>query len=357
MFNRLLDMARQGSPDSKRELFGAVSELFAIGADRYNDRETTLFGEILCQLLTAAPIDDRVHASTRIAKIAQTPRALALRLADDEPLVATPILEFSNSLTDDDLANLSGSKTDDHRMAIARRVNLPEIVTDALVDHGGEAVLQTVTRNHGARFSGRGMALLADRAAGNALLAEALALRTDLPAHIVEAIIRIVSPAAMKRLAAMMRHDADRIGAIVADVTQNMAAAREIDERNRAEAQEMTLDIRRNRRSIDDVVLTLLSNARTLDLHFVLADLTDVDEAHVANAMNKPTGTAIAAICRRLDMSLSTYAEMTRARAMRLSLSRPICEAMLMEYRDLSKETATSALRFHQARNHRSVRR
>jgi uncharacterized protein (DUF2336 family) len=156
MLERLLDMAHDTSSESRRELFRTVSDLFLDGAERYTDREITLFGEVITRLATRSAVGDRIKLAERVAALDKTPRELALRLADDdENRVAAPVLEHSSALTVEDLVELANRRDDDYRMAIARRSDLSEAVTDALVDHGDSEVLQTVTRNRGARFSGR----------------------------------------------------------------------------------------------------------------------------------------------------------------------------------------------------------
>ena len=111
MLSNLVDLAREGSSEKRRELLGEISNLFADGAEAHNDRETLLFGEVLTKLLDQVPVDDRVLVSNRVASLEQTPRQLALKLANDEAAVAAPVLQHSPVLTDEDLVTLASEKS------------------------------------------------------------------------------------------------------------------------------------------------------------------------------------------------------------------------------------------------------
>lgn len=357
MLNRLIDLAREGVGDKRRELFLAVSDLFVEGADRYTDREVVLFGEVLGDMLHQTRLEDRVAVSGRIATVRRTPRDLALALADDEPPVAAPILQFSEALTEDDLVDLTGRKGDQHRVAIARRESLGERVTEALVDHGGAEVLETVTLNRGARFSGRSASVLAEKAATNHRLAQVMSQRSDFPPAVVDSVIRIISPAARRAIGDIVRHAGERLDTVVDDATETMEVARLDSRRQRQEAKVLIADIQHGRLPIDEVLSGLIGQKRILDVVYVLSELAEVPEAHVSNAMHKVNSAAIAVICRHLDVASAVYAELTRLRCERLCLNGAQAEQMLREYREMTPGTADRALKFHQKRSAQRVAR
>jgi hypothetical protein len=352
MLERLLDMARDTSSGSRRELFRTVSDLFVDGAERYTDREIALFGEVIARLAKGSAVGDRIKLAERVAGLGQTPHELALRLADDdEHRVATPVLEQSAALTSDDLVELASRRDDDYRLAIARRSDLSEAVTDALVDNGDREVLQAVTRNRGARFSGRGMTALAEKALADQRLAESLCERTDLPPPVVEMIVKVVSPAALRNLAHLLREGHPALAALADDGEPAAPTARQTAIQGRAEAQQMALDVRRKKRKLDEIISELARQGRHADLAYVLADIVDVAESHVLGAIEKPSATEIAVVCRMLDVSVQAYADLTAMRLQRLSLGKPQGQEMMREYGEMSRATAERALKFHQARN------
>jgi uncharacterized protein (DUF2336 family) len=68
----------------------------------------------------------------------QVPRDVALKLARDVESVATPILSASPVFTDEDLVDIIRFAGPVRQIAIATRISLPEVVTEALVEHGAE---------------------------------------------------------------------------------------------------------------------------------------------------------------------------------------------------------------------------
>lgn len=351
MLDRLLDLARSGSGGGRRELCLAVSDLFVDGVDRYTDREVVLFGEVIGDLLGRIGADDRAAVARRVAPLDRTPRELALSLAEDEALpVSAPVLQHSPVLTDEDLVGLAERKGDAHRLAIARRETLAEPVTAALVAHGSDDVLETVTLNRGARFSGRSTAVLAERAAGQERLAAALATRADLPPDVADRVWRILTPAA-RRAAAELGSRVRLVEGVVSAAAKGMGVARLETHRQRAEARTMVSDVQAGRRPIDDALARLVSERRLLDIAYLLSELAEVPEAHVANALQKPNATAIAVVCRHLEVAGAVYAALTRLRCERLCLGEPQIDAMLREYRDMTPGMADRALKFHQKRS------
>ncbi|KPL52720.1 hypothetical protein ABB55_11245 [Prosthecomicrobium hirschii] len=351
MLNRLVELARAGLGEERRELFLAVSDLFVEGAERYNDREIVLFGEVLGAILHQTQVTDRAAVSERVAHVGRTPRALALAFAEDEAPVAAPVLRYSSVLTEDDLVAITGRKSDQHRIAIAQRETLPEKVTDALVDHGGDAVLETVTRNRGARFSGRATTRLADVAATNHRLAHAMIDRSDFPPAVIDNVIRIISPAARRALGDMARTDRVKLDEVVEAATDTMEVARLDMHRQRAEVRAMVVDVQNGRKPTDEVLSGLIRQKRVMDVIYVLAELAEVPEAHVSNALHKVNSTAIAVICRHLEISAAVYGELTGLRCERLCLGATQADQMLREYRDMTPGTADRALKFHQKRS------
>ena len=72
---------------------------------------------------------------------------------DDEIAVAGTVLANSNRLTTTTLVEIARTKGQDHLFAISGRPNLPEVVTDVIVDRGESRVIRKLADNTSARFS------------------------------------------------------------------------------------------------------------------------------------------------------------------------------------------------------------
>lgn len=328
-----------------------VSGLFIDGSEHHTDREILRFSEVLSLLLDRVPVEDRAAFSERVAEVERTPRALALKLAHDEARVAAPMLQHSTVLTDDDLVAVAQKRGQDHMKAIARRANLNPVVTDVLVERGEAEVLATVTRNMGARFSDDGFRKLGEKAVDNQDIAEALSFRADMPPAIAQEIIAVMDATARERLQMLLAADSDAIDQLMNSARRELAESRADARRSRVETKAMVSSVREGRASADQVLDTLLFKKRMLDIAFVLAELTNVPEAHTSNVLHKVNALGIAVVCKSLDISEPVYGRLSRLRCERLRLNAAQAEAMIRDYRELDKASAERTLRFHKVRN------
>jgi uncharacterized protein (DUF2336 family) len=350
MKSSLVDLARESSSDKRRELLQEVSDLFVEGAEAHSDRETMLFGDVLGKLLEQAPVDDRITVSTKVAPLERTPRDLALQLANDDSAVAAPVLRHSPALTDADLVDLAKRKSQDHLEAISQRATLSEAITDVLVDRGDSKVLNSVTRNLGARFSEQGFEALAQKSDGDHHLGEALSFRADMPPAVAAGLVSRLNPAARQRLEHLISQNAEAVDGLLDQARREMDGSRGDNRRNRLEAKVMIADVRDGKRSVSDVLDQLILKGRMLDAAFVLGELASVPEAHVNNVLHKVNATGIAVVCRSLDIAETTYERLTRVRCEKLKLNSAQVEPMVREYRNLDKATADRTIRFHKVR-------
>src|SRR5690606_13051312 len=86
------------------------------------------------------------------APLAELPNALARLLLRDEPSVAGLLIEQCASLTDADLVACARDTTMDHRLLMASRRGLSEVVTETLMSFGETPVIEAVLRNASARL-------------------------------------------------------------------------------------------------------------------------------------------------------------------------------------------------------------
>jgi len=171
-----------GGAKQRERILERVTDLFAAGSRGYSSEQIALFDDILQDLTADIEVQARARLAHRLAFIANAPPRLIRSLAfDDEIAVAEPMLTHSQQLSDADLIENAGTKSQRHLLAIAQRLKLSEPVTDALVERGDRRVVRTVVANKGARFSLAGYGKLTTRARYDRKLTLALGERQDLP--------------------------------------------------------------------------------------------------------------------------------------------------------------------------------
>ena len=350
MLLSLIELSRETSSDKRREFLQNITNVFVEGAEHHSDREIVLFGDILARMLDKVPEADRVELSMNVARVDQTPRSLALKLASDVSEVAAPVLEFSNALTTEDLVTLASNQGQDHLLAISRRRSLSEDVTDVIVERGESRVLNTVARNAGAKFSETGFSTLADKAKADATIGESLSQRTDLPAHVVAAILPVLNPTSRRRLEQLVQASPEQFTELFDQAAESFNVERGNIRRERLEAKVALADIRSGRRRLDEALDQFIFEKRMADIAHLLAGVAQLPEAHVSNVLHKVNATGIALVCRTIDIPATTYGRLSELRCEKLRLPVSQAEQMLRDYAEVDKSSADRVIRFHKVR-------
>ena len=177
----LVKLAGEKSSDKRRFLLEGISHLFLSSKDGTSEREAELMGDILLQLVREVEMSVRHDLVERLADVGGAPRDLINTLANDEIEVAAPVLMRSGVLQDGDLIEVVRHRTQEHMLAVARRDAVSENVGDALVDRGGEDVIEALLDNHNALISRRAISYLATESKRVDGYQRPLLTRPDLP--------------------------------------------------------------------------------------------------------------------------------------------------------------------------------
>ncbi len=189
----------RGQPDEARAQ--AVRKLCKrIGLEGLSQEERAVAGEILAILANDAAVAVRQALSVTLANSPDLPAAVARRLAEDLDEIATPILEQSPVLTDEDLIAVLKAGSLPKQLAVAGRDTLSEDVVDAVLATGVEAVVARAASNDGAAFDAQ-RAQRALRGYPGTAVADAFVMRSFLPPTVAEALVAAVSDAALEQLA------------------------------------------------------------------------------------------------------------------------------------------------------------
>jgi uncharacterized protein (DUF2336 family) len=149
------DLEQKAPPPSRARatLFKRLADVVCLPASRVNAFERAMTADLLVEMLRAARPEERARVAVRLSGLAEIPNALLRLLLRDQPEVARPILTDSAALTDSDLIGCIRHAGSDHRLMIAQRRHVSEVVCDALVEAGEPAVVEAMLRNEGARLS------------------------------------------------------------------------------------------------------------------------------------------------------------------------------------------------------------
>ena len=201
---------RTGSPQKCSETVGRVTALFLVSAERYNDEQIALFGDVFERLINTielralADIGARIalaELSAQLAPLPQAPGSVIGRLARHREIdIARPVLTELPKLSNDDLVEIARCCGEKHLVAIAGRWWLQEIVTDAMLARRFPSVSRRLVDNPGAKMSPAGFAVIVAQAVGDPELAVATGIRADLPKQLRTELLRSATDAVRTRL-------------------------------------------------------------------------------------------------------------------------------------------------------------
>jgi Uncharacterised protein conserved in bacteria (DUF2336) len=211
------DAVSRGTPESRKRALWHTTDLMIAG--RFSDDEIWTFGEVIGRLADEIEVAARAQLARRLAGFEQAPVNIIRKLAFDDSIdVAGPVLRESERLDSETLVANAMTKSQPHLLAISERKSLPQAVTDVLVTRGNWDVVTSVANNDGARLSDFGFLHMITRAEGDAILAEQLGLRKDIPRQIFQQLIAKASDDVRKRLERERPATVEQIQSTLTDV-------------------------------------------------------------------------------------------------------------------------------------------
>ncbi|UJQ95680.1 DUF2336 domain-containing protein [Mariluticola halotolerans] len=349
-FEDMEELAKDGSTESRRQLLRLLTDLFLENLDQTTGAQGEAFGDIVNRVLDDVVEEAREEFSTRIATADMFPKDVVKRLAWDAFEVAAPILEHSTVLSDSDLVEVAHEKSNDHLMAISRRPELHEKVTDVLIERGEEDVIHSVATNHGAQFSPKGYGTLASKAKGDEALQRAIVERRDVTADVAARLEPSLSAELKKRLAEALDETNNDVANLVARARERVEQAMAGKKRDRVDVEKLVAEVAEGTVTLDDAARSLAAEDRPLPLSVLIATVAELPEKMISNAMLKVNGMPIAITCRALKVEAETFAAITQMRCRVLRLPGSAGERLAEQYSSLDQGDAERTLRFLRVR-------
>ncbi len=216
-----------GDAVEREQLFRNVARLFSFVCDRVDDGQVEQYDEVLCQLAELVEVEGRSEVAHLLAPLKRAPGMVVVKLANDDIEVAQPLLEFSNVLSDDDLIEIVGAKSESHRTIIAGRSSVPERVGDAIVFHGGSESVTRLVSNDCAELGENTLAKLVEKATLDTSMAQNLRGRADIDWPALQDQISDAGDSVLEKLSktelASDERTIDQVNAVVFERIRNRA--------------------------------------------------------------------------------------------------------------------------------------
>lgn len=233
----LLDMktlAENRTGFARNALFDRVAGLLFESEGELTPEVRALIDQILTGLIKHVEADVRFRVSNKLSSLKSAPEALTRLLANDEIEIARPILHHSPVLSESDLIGVVETKTQQHRVAIAKRSHLPGKVSAALAKAKEPQVLEALLANMGAVIPRAVFADMVALSKAVETIRKPLLSRKELPKDLAHQMFWFVSAAMRHTILERFSVDPKELDAVFAQVLDEKGAEAAIQAKSKA---------------------------------------------------------------------------------------------------------------------------
>jgi uncharacterized protein (DUF2336 family) len=342
----LEDAVRSGSSQRRVDTLRQVTNLFLHDGERLSEDQVRVFDDVLCLLIGRVESRARAELGQRLAPVDYAPFEVIQHLArDSEIAVAGNVLAHSSRLRTSDLVEIASTRGQDHLLAISGRSNLPEAVTDVIVDRGESKVIRKLAGNASARFSEAGYSGIVAHADADDDLTEILGLRIDLPLKFLRDLLRRATSAVRARLMAIAPPELQEEIARILKTIAGAAGADSCSARDFSRAEALVKLLKEHDELDNAAIVKLVGSGKFDEVAAALAVLNNVPTEMMVRLLEGPRADLILIPCKSCGLTWLTVEAILSSRPQQ-PISEPTLKLASKDYGKLSTETAQRTLRF-----------
>jgi hypothetical protein len=353
IIDELEDAVASGSSAMRVSTLRRVTDLFLHDGERLSEDQVRVFDDVLCHLVARVETRVKAELSGRLASLEYAPAGVIERLAcDDEIAVAGTVLTNSAGLATSTLVEIAKTKGQDHLFAISGRKDLPEAVTDVIVDRGESRVIRKLADNTSARFSEAGYSGMVAHAESDDELTELLGLRTDLPLKFLRDLLQRATEAVRARLAQIAPAELQEEIKRVLKTLAKKAGGESLSKRDFSRAEAIVKRMK-GLNELNDAAITRFAEAKKFDE--VAASIAILNNSApidmMARLLEGPRTDLLLIPCKSANLSWATVEKILCHRPIKQRIPEATLQAAMKDYGKLSAQTADRTLRFWQLHN------
>jgi uncharacterized protein (DUF2336 family) len=293
----LMELAADPSPQGRMLLANSISDLL----DNGNAVEQELIADILMHIVRRAELDVRRTLSERLARQANAPHELIVWLANDEFLVARPVIALSEVLEDEDLMAIIQQKDTDYRRTVAQRANISHRVVKTLILTHDEPVLQTLLENDAVALEESAVRMLLQAARQHESLKEPLIMRREMRGDLASNIYWWVSQELRQTIQSRFGLNRAVLQEILATRVTGLEAVT-------PEMRYVARQLLEARRITSGLLITVLRRGQTNFFVAMFAEVLRLPIDKVNAMLSHPSGQFLAVCCRAQNILKPDFA-------------------------------------------------
>lgn len=192
-FAMLLDLAKETSSEKRRDLLRQITDMFVAQPDQQTSESYAALDSIAMTVVSDVTSEVRMEIAKNLAESALPLGKTARQLSLDKIDIAGPVIQRWHALTQKDLLDIVAAKSQDHLMAVTKRSDIEEPVSDALVNRGEDLVVASLLANGSAKIGRTAYEKISQRAENSAALQESFARRKNVPIELMGKLYNSVS--------------------------------------------------------------------------------------------------------------------------------------------------------------------
>ena len=342
---------------ARQALLKRLADVVSLPASRINAFERSVVGDLLVEMMRLAGVDERRRIAARLAPLAELPNALARLLLRDEPEIAGLLIERCASLSDADLCAAAQDTETAHRLLMAQRRGLSEVVTETLMSPGEPEVIMALLRNATARLSQPGVEMMVGLSRDHGELCEALLRRPELRPSGAYAMFWWCGPEERRTILQRFAVSREVMQEVAEDVF-SLAAAEGWSDPVARKALQFIERRQRNRAAIDrspfpDLEAAVAVAGRdglTRELATEIAHLSGVKPLTGAKILADLGGEPLAILCKATGLTrndlLSLWRSLRRPELDEDGGAHPVLERVMQTFDMLAVDRAQTVLRY-----------
>src|SRR6476620_2140594 len=127
LLSQLEAAVKTGTPERRLEMLRGVTALFLGESSRLSEQQVSVFDDVLVPLIERIEAKALAQLSRSLAPVENAPIEAVRRLSHhDEISVAGPVISQSVRLSEKDLREIAGSKSQAHLLAMSGRASLQQ---------------------------------------------------------------------------------------------------------------------------------------------------------------------------------------------------------------------------------------
>jgi len=352
------DEAERPVPTKARHaLLKRLADVVSLPASRINAFERAVTGDLLVDMLRLASHEERKRVAARLAPLAELPNSVARLLLRDDVDIARLLIEQCASLSDADLVGCARDAGPEHRLVMAGRRGLSEIVTETLFSFGEMEVIECVLKNRTVRLSQLGVETVVGLSRTNPKISALLLKRPELRPAGAYVMFWWCGPddrrTILQRFAVsreVMQEVAEDVFAMAAQegwtdpVSRKALQFIERRQRNRAAIAKSPYD------SLEHAISVAARDGLSRETAAEIAFLAGVKPLTGAKVLGDTGGEALAILCKATGLSrvdlLNLWRSMRRPEVTADSETHPDWDRVQITYEMLAVDRAQTVLRY-----------